>query len=82
MAAAIKAAVAAGYNHVDTAKVYGTEPLIGPVLSEMFSAGTTKREDIFITCKVSYNDILSAHRNDERSLLFYATRMANCSFNL
>lgn len=50
---AIKAAIVdAGYRHIDTAWVYGTEKLIGEALKELFDAGTIKREDLFITTKV------------------------------
>lgn len=52
MAKVISAAINAGYRHIDTAKIYGTEPLIGPVLTEVFKSGELKREDVFITCKV------------------------------
>jgi len=46
-------AVRVGYRHIDTATVYGTEPLIGGALTDLFSQGIIKREDMFITCKVS-----------------------------
>lgn len=52
MARVIAAAVKAGYKHIDTAKVYGTEPLMGPVLAKMIADGELKREDLYITCKV------------------------------
>lgn len=49
----IRAAIKAGYRHIDTAKVYATEPLIGPVLSDMIKNDEIKREEVFITCKVN-----------------------------
>ena len=52
MARVIETAIKAGYRHIDTAKVYGTEPLIGPVITKLIEQGTIKREDVFITCKV------------------------------
>lgn len=52
MARVIAAAIKAGYRHIDTAKVYGTEPLMGPVIAKLIESGEIKREDIFITCKV------------------------------
>lgn len=45
-------AVKAGYRHIDTAWKYGSEEYIGEALKELFSEGTIKREDIFVTTKV------------------------------
>ncbi|XP_067946660.1 aldo-keto reductase family 1 member B1-like [Watersipora subatra] len=56
MARVISAAVKAGYRHIDTAKIYGTEPLIGPVLTQLIESGEIKREEVFITCKVWCTD--------------------------
>lgn len=52
MVRVIGAAIKAGYKHIDTAKVYGTEPLMGPALAKMIEAGELQRDDLFITCKV------------------------------
>ncbi|SCW01544.1 LAFE_0E02014g1_1 [Lachancea fermentati] len=49
---AVKAAVKAGYRHIDTAWAYGTEQYIGEALKELFEEGVVKREDLFITTKV------------------------------
>ncbi len=50
---ALKVAILeAGYRHIDTAWYYGTEKLIGEVLSELIGSGKIKREDIFVTTKV------------------------------
>lgn len=49
---ATKAAIKAGYRHIDTAWAYGTEPYIGEALKELFEEGVIRREDIFITTKV------------------------------
>eukprot|EP00757_Euglenozoa_sp_SAG-D1_P019229 gene19229-6507_t len=45
----VKAAIDAGYRHIDCAAVYCNEAEIGAVFSEEFAAGTVKREDVFIT---------------------------------
>ena len=67
--AALHSALGLGYTHIDTAEMYAdghAEELIGSVVRE----SKTKREDLFITTKVSpehlqYNDVLKAC---ERSL--------------
>jgi aldehyde reductase len=41
-----------GYRHFDCARIYGNEAEIGTTLSELFSKGKAKREDLFITSKV------------------------------
>ena len=52
----VKAAILEhGYRHIDTAKIYGNEALIGEALQECFAEGT-KREDLFITTKLWPNE--------------------------
>ena len=50
---AIEAAVMAGYRFIDTAFIYENEGAIGNALQELFKKGTIKREDIFVSTKVS-----------------------------
>ncbi len=45
---AVKAALAAGYRHIDTAQGYGNEESVGRALKE----SGLKREDVFITSKL------------------------------
>ena len=45
---AVKAAIAAGYTHIDTAAVYGNEQSVGEGIKE----SGIKREDLFVTSKV------------------------------
>ena len=52
---AVKDAIYAGYRHIDTAKNYGNEEIIGEALAEIFAEGKIFREDIFITSKL-WND--------------------------
>lgn len=52
---AIKEALYAGYRHIDTAKTYGNEEIIGEALAEVFAEGKIFREDVFITSKL-WND--------------------------
>ncbi|CCK72571.1 D-arabinose 1-dehydrogenase (NAD(P)(+)) ARA1 KNAG_0K02070 [Huiozyma naganishii CBS 8797] len=49
---AVKAAIKAGYRHIDTAWFYGTEGYIGDALKELLENGDVKRSDLFITSKV------------------------------
>ncbi|MCZ4318947.1 aldo/keto reductase [Aequorivita viscosa] len=52
---AIKDAIYAGYRHIDTAKNYENEEIIGEALAEIFAEGEIFREDVFITSKL-WND--------------------------
>ncbi|KAJ4457972.1 putative Aldose reductase A [Paratrimastix pyriformis] len=49
---AVKAAIDAGYRHIDTAYAYGNEAAIGEALQEVFAEGKIRREDLFITTKL------------------------------
>jgi 2,5-diketo-D-gluconate reductase B len=49
----VLAALKAGYRHIDTARKYGTEPAVG----EAMRASGLKREDIFLTTKVSHENL-------------------------
>ena len=41
-----------GYTHIDCAAIYENEAEIGEALSSVFSRGSVKREDVFITSKL------------------------------
>jgi 2,5-diketo-D-gluconate reductase B len=57
----VAAALAAGYRHIDTARKYGTERGVG----EAIRAARVPRDEIFVTTKVSHEDL---HAGDfERS---------------
>jgi diketogulonate reductase-like aldo/keto reductase len=49
----VGAALAAGYRHIDTARKYGTEPAVG----EAIRASRLPRGDIFLTTKVSHENL-------------------------
>ena len=51
--ATVGAALAAGYRHIDTAPKYGTEPAVG----EAMRASGLPRGDIFLTTKVSHENL-------------------------
>ncbi|PVU98202.1 hypothetical protein BB561_000062 [Smittium simulii] len=54
----VKAAIRAGYRHIDTATVYTNEDAIGDALHEVFNdpSYNLKREDIWITSKLFTGD--------------------------
>ena len=58
---AVVAAIKAGYRHIDCAAIYGNEPEIGQALSEVFSEGIARREELWITSKL-WN---SAHQEED-----------------
>ncbi|KND00784.1 uncharacterized protein SPPG_03897 [Spizellomyces punctatus DAOM BR117] len=49
---AVKAAIEAGYRHIDGAYAYENEKEIGETLSKLFSSKTIKRSDLFYTSKL------------------------------
>lgn len=53
--AAVKAAIAAGYRHLDCAAIYRNEAEIGQALGECFAAGLVRREELWVTSKL-WND--------------------------
>src|SRR3569833_3542872 len=52
----VLAALAAGYRHIDTARKYGTERAVG----EAMRASRLPRGDIFLTTKVSHENLRAA----------------------
>ena len=65
---AVKTAIEAGYRHIDTARFYGNEHLIGNVISSLISLGKIKRSDLFISTKV-WNNLDSDVETDVRASL-------------
>lgn len=49
----MKAAISAGYRHIDGAFIYRNEVEVGDGIGAMIKDGTVKREDLFIVSKVS-----------------------------
>lgn len=58
---AIRIALQEGYRHIDCAATYGNEAEIGEALSDFFSGGGVKREEVWVTSKL-WND---AHKKED-----------------
>lgn len=58
---AVRWAIKAGYQHIDTAPVYGNQMEIGQALKDAVNEGDIKRENLFITSKL-WND---AHAKED-----------------
>ncbi|CDO94456.1 unnamed protein product [Kluyveromyces dobzhanskii CBS 2104] len=65
---AVKAAVKAGYRHIDTAWAYGVEEYVGEALQELFEEGVVKREDLHVTTKVWHTMWSDANKSLNESL--------------
>ena len=48
----MRAAINAGYRHIDCAWNYGNEADVGKAIKEKIDSGVVKREDLFVTTKV------------------------------
>lgn len=49
---ATRAALEAGFRHLDCAERYRNEEAVGVAMQEAFKAGTVRREDLFVTTKL------------------------------
>lgn len=57
MRVAVRAALDAGYRHIDTVYTDLNEDAIGEVLQEYIKSGKVKREELFIVTKVMYEGL-------------------------
>ena len=53
---ATKAALEAGFRHLDCSERYRNESAVGAALQEVFKAGRIRREDVFVTTKLWNNN--------------------------
>ncbi len=53
---AVKAALEAGFRHLDCAELYRNEDAVGNGMREAFDAGAVRREDVFVTTKLWNNN--------------------------
>ncbi|KUI53672.1 NADPH-dependent conjugated polyketone reductase C1 [Cytospora mali] len=60
----IKLAIRAGYRHLDTAEMYQTEGELGTAIKEVVDEGVVKREDLFVTTKISSEFALAEKKID------------------
>ena len=67
----VRAAIEAGYRHIDTAKVYENEEAVGRAVNDAIKAGDVSREDLFITTKLWNDDqerVAEAHAESLKRL--------------
>jgi diketogulonate reductase-like aldo/keto reductase len=67
---AVRAALRAGFRHLDCAERYRNEQLVGDVVREAFDVGVLQRESLFVTTKLWNNN----HRPDRVQPAFEASR--------
>ena len=48
----VRAAIEAGYRHIDTAAIYGNEEAVGRAIADAVQAGDVQREELFVTTKL------------------------------
>ena len=50
----MRAAIRAGYRHIDTAYLYNNQAFVGRAIAEAIAAGEVTRGDLFVTTKVAF----------------------------
>ncbi|EAR83326.1 aldo/keto reductase family oxidoreductase (macronuclear) [Tetrahymena thermophila SB210] len=64
----LRAALDAGYRHIDTAVIYQNEAIIGQALQNIFQEGKYSRKDLFIVSKVFPNQGTNILESVKKSL--------------
>ncbi|CAN5923087.1 aldo/keto reductase [soil metagenome] len=67
---ATRAALEAGFRHLDCSERYRNEQAVGEAMRETFAAGKIRREDVFVTTKLWNNN----HRPERVAPAFEASR--------
>ena len=57
-----KDAIEAGYRHIDTAQYYENEKAVGEALNELFSQNRIKRDEVFVTSKLYFQNYPDTNR--------------------
>lgn len=73
----VKAAIACGYRHIDTAFFYGNEAGVGRGVKEAMEAYGLKREDIFVTSK-----LWNTERGYEKAMAAFEKTMENLKLDV
>lgn len=60
---AVNWAVEAGYRHIDTAALYRNEEEVGKGISDVLKKGLVRREDLFVTTKVTNSLAMKKMKN-------------------
>ena len=66
--AAVDTALACGYRHIDTARLYGNERGVGAAVRRALEAGDVVRDELFLTTKVWNDDHLRVAEAFEESM--------------
>lgn len=51
---AVRAAIKAGYRHLDCAAIYRNERAVGQAIKQLIVESNITRKDVFVTSKVSW----------------------------
>ncbi|MFP3520153.1 aldo/keto reductase, partial [Pseudomonas sp. SIMBA_077] len=57
---AVRAALAAGYRHIDTAARYENEQAVGQAVGQALAASGLPRDEVFVTTKVWHTELRAA----------------------
>lgn len=64
----VKSALENGYTHIDTARVYGNEEIVGKAINDYLKESGTPRENLFITTKLWTSECMNPEKALRESL--------------